>query len=153
MIKPTAGRDYPGSVGELLAWFTSDADCRDYLEWLRWPDGFLCSEPGFADGRARGKKALVCVAVEVKSPKGFGRCRMAIIEDATAKTLHKFIADHIEVGATVITDGWSGYQGIDKLGYFHDRRSQRAAAARRNRVPTQPRTSPPGPTLATPLPA
>ena len=78
---------------------------------------------------------------------------MAIIEDATAKTLHKFIADHIEVGATVITDGWSGYQGIDKLGYFHDRRSQRAAAARRNRVPTQPRTSPPGPTLATPLPA
>ena len=74
MIKPTAGRDYPGSVGELLGWFTSDADCRDYLEWLRWPDGFLCSEPGFADGRARGKKALVCVAVEVKSPKGFGRC-------------------------------------------------------------------------------
>ena len=91
-------------------------------------------EPGLAggraSGRARGKKALVCVAVEVKSPKGFGRCRMAIIEDATNKTLHKFIADHIEVGATVITDGWSGYQGIDKLGYFHDRRSQRAAAAR-----------------------
>ena len=62
-------------------------------------------EPGLAGGRARGKKALVCVAVEVKSPKGFGRCRMAIIEDATAKTLYTFIADHIEVGATVITDG------------------------------------------------
>ena len=49
MIKPTAGRDYPGSVGELLAWFTSDADCRDYLEWLRWPDGFLCSECGHVE--------------------------------------------------------------------------------------------------------
>ena len=43
-------------------------------------------EPGLAGGRARGKKALACVGVEVKSPKGFGRCRMAIIEDATAKT-------------------------------------------------------------------
>ena len=46
MIKPTAGRDYPGSVGELLAWFTSGADGRDYLEWLRWPDGLLYSECG-----------------------------------------------------------------------------------------------------------
>ena len=40
MIKPAAGRDYPGSVGELLAWFTSGADGRDYLEWLRWPGRF-----------------------------------------------------------------------------------------------------------------
>jgi len=29
----------------------------------------------------------------------------------------------------VITDGWSGYLGIDKVGYPHDRRSQRAAKA------------------------
>ena len=34
----------------MLAWFTSDADCRDYLEWLRWPDGFLCSERGHVRG-------------------------------------------------------------------------------------------------------
>jgi hypothetical protein len=27
----------------------------------------------------------------------------------------------------VITDGWSGYFGLDRLGYLHDRRSQRAA--------------------------
>jgi len=39
-------------------------------------------EPGLAGGRARGKKVLVGVAVEVKSPKGFGRCRMAILPDA-----------------------------------------------------------------------
>ncbi len=87
-------------------------------------------EQGLAGGRARGKKALVCVAVEVLSPKGFGRCRMAIIDDATATTLHQFVADHVEIGSTVITDGWSGYRGIDKAGYIHDRRSQRAAAAR-----------------------
>lgn len=26
----------------MLAWFSDDAECRDYLEWLRWPDGFVC---------------------------------------------------------------------------------------------------------------
>jgi len=230
-----AGRDYPRSVGELLAWFATDADCRDYLAWLRWPGGFVCDEcghaggwqvadgrwkcarcshrtsvtagtifdrtrtpltvwfqavwsfatakdgisalglqrtleigsyqtawamlhrlrsvlvrpgrellagrvevdetyiggdePGLAGGRAKGKKALVAVAVEIKNPKGFGRCRMRVIPDATAATLHQFVTGTITAGATVITDGWSGYLGIDKAGYVHDRRSQRAAKA------------------------
>ena len=61
---------------------------------------------------------------------------MAIIEDASAATLHQFIADHVEIGSTVITDGWSGYLGIEAAGYVHDRRSQRAAAAR-GRDPAQ----------------
>ena len=42
-----------------MAWFPTDADCLDYLEWLRWPDGFVC--PGcehaggwrMSDGRFR----------------------------------------------------------------------------------------------------
>ena len=37
-----AGRDYPGSYAELLAWFRDEEACLDYLEWLRWPDGFRC---------------------------------------------------------------------------------------------------------------
>jgi transposase-like protein len=37
---------------------------------------------------------------------------------------------NVEPGTTVITDGWQGYAGIDKLGYLHERRSQRAARAR-----------------------
>jgi transposase-like protein len=36
------GRHYPGSLAELLAWFPVDAACSDYLEWLRWPTGFVC---------------------------------------------------------------------------------------------------------------
>ena len=87
-------------------------------------------EPGLPGGRAKGKKWLVNVAVEVKEPRGFGRCRMAPIADATAASLHPFVSDHIEPGATVITDGWQGYRGIEKLGYRHERRSQRAARAR-----------------------
>jgi hypothetical protein len=37
-------------VGEFLSWFGTDADCRDYLAWLRWPDGFVCDECGHVDG-------------------------------------------------------------------------------------------------------
>ncbi len=39
MDAPVEGRDYPGSLPELRAWFRSDDDCVDYLDWLRWPDG------------------------------------------------------------------------------------------------------------------
>ncbi len=87
-------------------------------------------EPGLRGGRAKGKKALVGVAVEVKEPRGYGRARMAILADGSAKSLHAFVTDHVEPGAHVITDGWSGYRGIDKLGYAHEPRSQRAARAR-----------------------
>ena len=87
-------------------------------------------EPGLRGGRAKGKKALVGIAVELKEPRGYGRARMAILADGSAKSLHAFVTEHVEPGARVITDGWTGYRGIDKLGYAHDPRSQRAARAR-----------------------
>jgi transposase-like protein len=233
MDHPRAGEHYPRSIGELQAWFGTDADCLDYLEWLRWPDGFVCprcrhgggwhlgdgrfmcascggrssvtagtifdrtrtpltvwftacwifatgkdgisalslkrllemgsyqtawtmlhrlrsvlvrpgrerlsgivevdeayiggEEPGLPGGRARGKKVLVGVAVEVKEPRGMGRCRMAPLADGSASSLHPFVTDHVEPGTRVITDGWNGYLGLDQRGYVHDRRSQRAA--------------------------
>jgi transposase-like protein len=236
MTYPRAGTHYPGSAGELQSWFPTDADCLDYLEWLRWPNGFVCpqciSENGWrlddgrmmcaactcrtsvtagtifdrtrtpltvwfmvcwlfasgkdgisalslkrtlkigsyqtawamlhrlrsvlvrpgrerlsgivevdetyiggleqelAGGRARGKKALVVVAVEVLNPKGFGRCRMQIVSDASSSSLHPFIQDSVEPGSKIITDGWQGYSGLERLGYTHDARSRRAARAR-----------------------
>ena len=39
---PRAGLDYPGSYAALRAWFPTDASCLDYLDWLRWSDGFRC---------------------------------------------------------------------------------------------------------------
>jgi hypothetical protein len=45
--RPVAGQHYPRSTGEFGAWFATDAGCLDYLEWLRWPDGFVC--PSCAD--------------------------------------------------------------------------------------------------------
>jgi len=41
-MKPVAGADYPGSYAALRAWFDEDRKCLDYLDWLRWPDGFIC---------------------------------------------------------------------------------------------------------------
>jgi len=34
--------EYPASYAEVRAWYPSDAACLDYLDWLRWPDGFCC---------------------------------------------------------------------------------------------------------------
>jgi len=234
--RPLAGQHYPRSTGDFLAWFGSDVDCLDYLEWLRWPDGFVCprcgksggwpiadgrfcciaceartsvtagtifdrtrtpltvwfhagwlfatskdgvsaqslqrtleigsyqtawamlhrlrsalvppgrdrlsgrvqvdetyiggDEPGLRGGRARGKKVLTAIAVETHEPRGLGRCRMAPIAEGSAASLHTFIIDHVESGATVVTDAWQGYRGLDRIGYVHERHSQRAARAR-----------------------
>jgi transposase-like protein len=231
-----AGVHYLRSAGEFQSWFGTDADCLDYLDWLRWPRGFVCpecgqargwavadgrykcaacgkrtsvtagtlfdrrrtpltvwftacwmfatakdgisalslqrsleigsyatawamlhrlrsvlvrpgrdrlagrvevdetylggEEPGLRGGRARGKKVLAGIAVEVKEPKGIGRCRMAILADGSSASLHPFVTGHVEPGATVITDAWMGYHGLAGLGYAHQRRSQRAARAR-----------------------
>lgn len=51
------GRDYPRNYAELRAWFPDDEGCLDYLDWLRWPDGFVCPRCGIlgrwrlSDGR------------------------------------------------------------------------------------------------------
>ena len=216
---PRAGVHYPTSLGDVHSWFGTDDDCLDYLEWLRWPDGFLCprcagggwltadgrykcgrcgvrtsvtagtlfdrhrspltvwfnacwmfasqkdglsatslarsleigsyqtawamlhrlrsvlvrpgrdrlsgvvevdetyvggAEPGLRGGRAKGKKSLVAIAVERRDPKGFGRCRMAPIPDFSAETLRQFLIDHVEEGATVITDGLQSYRSATK---------------------------------------
>ena len=87
-------------------------------------------EPGLRGGRQPGKKTLVGIAVEVHEPKGMGRCRMRVLSDASAASLHPFVTDHVELGATVITDAWPGYAGIEGAGYSRERHSQRAARLR-----------------------
>jgi transposase-like protein len=224
---PMAGLHYPAATGEFMAWFSTDADCLDYLEWLRWPSGFVCpecgqggwrlgdgrfecsgcgrrtsvtagtifdrtrtpltvwftacwqfaaakdgisalslqrsleigsyqtawamlhrlrsglvrpgrerrtgvvevdetymggEEPGLRGGRAKGTKLLVGIAVERRQPRGLGRCRMAMLPDAKTATLRLFLADHVEEGATVITDGWQPYRQATAGRYVHQRR-------------------------------
>ena len=47
---PQSGVDYPRTLAELVSWFPDDAACLDYLEWLRWPDGFACPACGTPKG-------------------------------------------------------------------------------------------------------
>ena len=216
---------YPRSTGEFQSWFGTDADCLDYLAWLRWPKGFVCpqcenpsgwavvggsfkcasckketavtagtlfdrrrtpltvwfavcwqfatakdgvsaqslqrtlefgsyqtawamlhrlravlvrpgrdrltgtvevdetyfggEEPGLRGGRQKGKKILVGVAVELREPRGFGRCRMAVLADASAASLERFVTENIEAGSTLVTDAWSSYPPAVRDRYAH----------------------------------
>jgi hypothetical protein len=60
VARPTAGLHYPRSLGEFSSWFATDADCLDYLEWLRWPDGFVCADCGDAGAWRLGDRRLMC---------------------------------------------------------------------------------------------
>ena len=40
------GLTYPGDYAELRSWFRTDVACLDYLDLLRWPDGFVCPHCG-----------------------------------------------------------------------------------------------------------
>ena len=59
--------------------------------------------------RGRGTNKDIVVAVEIKEGKGFGRTRMRHIPDASGDSMITFIQDSISPGATLVTDGWSGY--------------------------------------------
>ena len=53
-------------------------------------------EPGLRGGRQKGKKVLV----ELREPRGFGRCRMAVLADASAASLEGFVTENVEEGST-----------------------------------------------------
>lgn len=83
-------------------------------------------EHGGKRGRGTENKILVAIAVELaakeKGKKGrntMGRTRIQVVSDASQKSLHGFIKDNIEPGSTIITDGWSGYASLEKIGYVH----------------------------------
>jgi transposase-like protein len=78
---------------------------------------------GVADGtRGRGaaKKAGVACAVG-KAERGMGRVRLAVIEDCSKAKLTEFVAGRLELETTVRTDGWRGYNGLERSGYAHVR--------------------------------
>ena len=69
-------------------------------------------------GRQTETKALVVIAVE-EGDTGIGRIRMRRIADASAESLESFIAENIELGSVIHTDGWPSYGGVAAKGYTH----------------------------------
>ncbi len=71
--------------------------------------------------RGRGTtKSIVVIAVEIKSPKGFGRVRMRHIPDLSSDSLLPFVRDVVAPGSVVSTDGWSTYKGLPNYRYTHN---------------------------------
>ena len=71
--------------------------------------------------RGRGTtKSIVVIAVEIKSPKGFGRVRMRHIPDLSSDSLLPFVRDVVAPGSVVRTDGWSAYKGLPNYRYTHN---------------------------------
>ena len=48
-----------------------------------------------------------------------GRLRLRISENRTREILSGFVKDNVLVGSTVRTDGWTGYDSLQSLGYTH----------------------------------
>jgi transposase-like protein len=82
---------------------------------------------GSPPGRGAEGKSLVIGAVEVRPASGksgkthtaAGRCRLLKVENADGKTIKAFLAEYVEPGTLVRTDGWKGYNGIEAEGYVH----------------------------------
>ena len=71
--------------------------------------------------RGRGTdKNIVVIAVEIQEDKGFGRIRMRHIPDASGASLIPFIQDSVSPNATIVTDGWSGYNKVSDFGYTRE---------------------------------
>jgi len=78
-------------------------------------------ETGGKRGRGTENKEIVAIAVEVLSPKGFGRIRMRRIPDVSGDSLVPFICDVAEAGSEIQTDGWGGYNSLTEHNYTHSR--------------------------------
>ncbi len=94
---------------------------RDKLQGLIEVDETLIGAPSKGGKRGRGaeNKVLVAIAVEINDKK-IGRIRMSVIEDASSKSLHSFVDAVVEKGSIIITDGWSGYNGLSEKGYTQE---------------------------------
>ena len=67
-------------------------------------------------GRGAEGKVLVVVAAE-KDGNRIGRIRLKPVPDASEESLKKAVTQSVEPNTTVHTDGWRGYNWLDKLGY------------------------------------
>jgi len=70
-------------------------------------------------GRDSGRP-IVAIAVELTDDdRALGRVRLKRIPDVTGESLRSFVAEAVEPGSSVLTDGWAGYARLPQLGYDH----------------------------------
>lgn len=106
-------------------------------------EGYIGGPEEGRPGRGAETKSLVVFGVEIirytaqdprqpDNPQAqvekmrAGRVRMTVVPDASAEVLIPWCALNIKAGSLVVTDGWSAYNGLEKLGYAHRRILQSA---------------------------
>jgi len=99
---------------------------RDNLQGIVEVDEVFIGAPGKGGKRGRGaeNKVLAAIAVEINDNR-IGRIRIEVIDDASSKSLHRFINTTVKKGSTIVTDGWRGYNGISKCGYSQEIKSKK----------------------------
>ncbi len=70
-------------------------------------------------GRQTERKSLIVIAAQ-EDGRGIARIRMKRIPDASADSLMAFLAEAVEPGSTIHTDGWLGYSRVEATGYAHE---------------------------------
>ncbi len=70
-------------------------------------------------GRGANGKTIVVAAVE-KQVKKLGRIRLQVVPDCSGDILEQFISTNVIPESTVVTDGWRGYNFLDKNSHIHD---------------------------------
>ena len=80
-------------------------------------------EVGLRGGRELAEKSLIVAAVEIRG-RGSGRVRLAVVPDASARSLTGFVQRQVKPGSVVRTDGWQGYAPLGSLGYRHRPRTR-----------------------------
>lgn len=87
--------------------------------------GLIEVDEAYLGGKKHGKRGrgaegenLVLTAAECDG-KGIGRIGLSHIPDVSGITLCNTIGGMAKSGAMVITDGWTGYAGLEQVGYGH----------------------------------
>jgi len=71
-------------------------------------------------GRGSDHKAVIAVAVErTSNNKGCRRAHLCVVPDASEPSLVGVATATIAPGSTILTDGWSSYQGLADKGFTH----------------------------------
>jgi transposase-like protein/Zn ribbon nucleic-acid-binding protein len=79
---------------------------------------FIGGERSGKRGRGAAGKTLVVIAAQ-QALKGIGRIRLCRVANAAGENLEPAVAQMVEPGTEVHTDGWGGYNGLAKLGFQH----------------------------------
>lgn len=70
-------------------------------------------------GTGGSAKTAVMGILRRKSKKSGSKVKAKVIESPTATILHKEVREHVKAGATLYTDAWAGYRGLEDGDYEH----------------------------------